>query len=65
METQYTPILRELALFIKDIGFPIFVAVFVLCFTSKETRHLTDAINRLTRSFDQANIKINNKGPTP
>jgi hypothetical protein len=60
MNYSSIPILNEIALFIKDIGFPVFVAVWVLLVTTKDSRHLTDAINRLTSAFDRANIKINN-----
>ena len=58
-------VLNEIALFIKDIGFPVFVAVWVLMVTTKESRHLTEAINRLTRSFERANIKIKNDEEVP
>jgi hypothetical protein len=59
METQYTPLLKECATFIKDVGFPIFVALWVLIITTRETKYLTKAINRLTSAFEKANIKIN------
>ncbi|MCJ7805597.1 hypothetical protein MUP46_03045 [Patescibacteria group bacterium] len=60
MNYSSLPVLSEIAIFIKDIGFPVFVAVWVLMVTTKESRHLTEAINRLTSAFDRANIKINN-----
>ena len=63
MNYSSIPILNEIALFIKDIGFPVFVAVWVLMMITKETRHLTEAINHLTRAFDRANIKIKNSNP--
>lgn len=61
METQYTPVLREVAVFIKDVGFPIFVALWVLIITTRETKYLTKAINRLTSAFEKANIHLNSK----
>jgi hypothetical protein len=60
MNYSSIPVLNEIALFIKDIGFPVFVAVWVLMVTTKESRHLTEAINRLTQAFNRANIKIKN-----
>lgn len=65
MNYSSIPVLNEIALFIKDIGFPVFVAVWVLMVTTKESRHLTEAINRLTRAFDRANIKIKNDDEVP
>jgi len=47
--------------FIKDLGFPIFVAVWVLLITHRDTKKLTHAINALTRASERANIHIENK----
>jgi hypothetical protein len=59
MDTHTLPWLNECYTFVRDLGFPIFVAIWVLIVTQKQTRLLTEAINRLTTSFEKANIIIN------
>lgn len=46
---------------VANLGFPIFVAVWVLVVQKKATNRLTAAINSLTRAFEKANIQIKNE----
>lgn len=47
--------------FISDLGFPVFVAVWMLVIHDRAMKKLTSAINSLTRAFDRANIRTNNE----
>lgn len=46
---------------IKDLGFPIFVAVWVLLVQNKTLKELTAAIKCLTTAFQRANISLKSK----
>jgi len=61
MDSISEQFIRLVSNFIKDLGFPIFVAVWVLLITHRDTKKLTHAINALTRAFERANIHIENK----
>lgn len=58
MDTQPLPYLKEFVFLIKELGFPIFVALWVLIITTRQTKLLTRAINRLTIAFERADIKV-------
>ena len=47
---------KELVGLVRDLGFPIFVAVWVLIVQKKSMDKLTEVIKMLTRAFDRANI---------
>ena len=49
-------IFKEIRSFVSDLGFPIFIAIWVLVVHKKTIESLTEAITSLTRSFDRANI---------
>lgn len=46
---------------ISNLGFPIFVAVYMMIKSSKETEALTDAINTLSSKIDNALAGVNNE----
>ncbi len=46
---------------ISNLGFPIFVAVYMMIKSSKETQALTDAINTLSNKIDNALAGVNNE----
>ena len=50
---------KECSALVKDLGFPIFVAVWVLVVQKKSSDGLAEAIRSLTRAFDRANIRCN------
>lgn len=45
--------LKNVSAIISNLGFPVFVAVWLLVRTDKVTRDLTAAIRELTRMIDQ------------
>ena len=49
-------LLSRCSVLIQNVGFPIFVALYVLIITNKQIKLLTMAINRLTSAFDRARI---------
>jgi hypothetical protein len=61
MENQLWEILTRCSNIIKELGFPIFVAIWMLVIHDRSMKKLTHAINSLTRAFDKANIQINNE----
>jgi hypothetical protein len=46
---------------ISNLGFPIFVAVYMMIKSSKETEALTDAINTLSNKIDNILAGVNNE----
>lgn len=46
---------------ISNLGFPIFVAVYMMIKSSKETEALTDAINTLSTKIDNVLAGVNNE----
>jgi hypothetical protein len=46
---------------ISNLGFPIFVAVYMMIKSSKETEALTDAINTLSNKIDNVLAGVNNE----
>jgi hypothetical protein len=60
MENQLWESLTRCTTLIKELGFPIFVAIWMLVIHDRAMKKLTNAINSLTRAFDKANILINN-----
>lgn len=47
--------------FIKDLGFPIFVAIWMMVVSERSMKKLTAAINSLTGAFERANIRAKPK----
>lgn len=47
--------------FIERVGFPVFVAVWVLIVQQKALNKLTGAINSLTNAVDGNRVVLNNK----
>jgi hypothetical protein len=46
---------------IGNLGFPIFVAAYMMIKSSKETEALTDAINTLSNKIDNILAGVNNE----
>jgi hypothetical protein len=61
MENHLWEWITHCSALIKDLGFPIFVAVWMLVIHDRSMKKLTSAINSLTRAFDRANITLNDK----
>jgi len=60
MENHLWDFINHCSEVIKEIGFPIFVAVWMLIIHDRSMKKLTSAINSLTKAFNQANIRTNN-----
>jgi hypothetical protein len=61
MEDHFFDWITRCTNLIRDVGFPIFVALWFMLVLKKSLDQLTAAIKCLTRAFERANIPINSK----
>lgn len=52
--------LSEIGNLISSVGFPVFVAVFMLWKSSNETRALTDTVNELKNAITELSTLLKN-----
>lgn len=52
--------LSEIGNLISSVGFPVFVAVFMLWKSSNETRTLTDTVNELKNAITELSTLLKN-----